>query len=120
MHRYLRSKLATDWDEPTPDISILDRVSRKLKLKIMENPTYQPKMHLVKEWLIEFDGDLPWREIGIDSNGEPVLAGPTSVDYGFWHDTNMQYSDFDGVIINPSEFEEYWVKSAKVRGGEDL
>lgn len=120
MQRFLRSKLATDWDEPTPDISILERMWRNLKLKIIENPTYQPKMHLVKEWLIEFDDDTPWREIGIGDDGEPVLAGPTSIDYGFWLDTNMHYSDFEENVLEQSVFEEYWIKSANVRAGEDL
>lgn len=86
----------------------------------MENPTYQPKMYLVKEWLIEFEDDDPWREIGIGNDGEPVLAGPTSVDYGFWNDTNMKYSDFDETRLSSSEFDEFWAKSANVRSGEDV
>ncbi len=76
------------------------------------NPGYDSKMHLVKKWLIEFeeeDGELlPWREIGLDSKGTPVLAGPDKQNYGFWLDTNMKYEDFEGESIDVGEFEKIW------------
>jgi len=120
MQRFLRTKLATDWEEPPADTSIVKRMLRKLELKIDANPTYVSKMHLVKEWLIEFDDEQPWREIGIGRDGEPVLAGPTSVDYGFWLDTNMEYANFEGTNLEQSEFESYWKKAATVRAGNEI
>lgn len=71
----------------------MDRIGEKIDA----NPTYRNKMHLVKAWLIEFDGNEPDREIGLDAHGNPVLAGPTTVDYGFWLDTNMVYENFEGI-----------------------
>ena len=66
-------------------------------------------MHLVKEWLIEFDDDgKPWREIGMDDSGRPVLAGPSIRNYGFWLDTNMIASDFHGEKLDRNEFEKNW------------
>ena len=73
------------------------------------NPTYDAKMHLVSEWLIEFDAKgFPNREIGLEKNGSPVLAGPNKKDYGFWLDTNMVYSDFKDENIPVQVFEEKW------------
>ncbi len=66
-------------------------------------------MHLVREWLIEFGDDgLPWREIGLDESGAPVLAGPDARNYGFWLDTNMTIKDFDGEPVAEEEFERIW------------
>ena len=80
-----------------------------LRLLPEANPGYRNKMHLVDAWYIEFTDDgLPYREIGVDANGSPVLAGPSSEDYGFWLDTNMTRSDFDGVEVDQEEFEALW------------
>ena len=69
-------------------------------------------MHLVDAWLIEFPDEMPNnpnREIGVDAEGEPVLAGPTEDDYGFWLDTNMERSDFrDAEEVPESLFESLW------------
>lgn len=119
MQRYLRTKLATDWEEPSTDVSLAVRVLRKLELTVVSNPTYHPRMHLVKEWLIEFDGEDPGREIGLGLDGKPILAGPTSVDYGFWLDTNMRFSDFEGKPIEQSEFDEIWSEASSIRAGLD-
>ncbi len=76
------------------------------------NPGYKKKMHLIREWYIEFDGDEnPWREIGLDAEGAPVIAGPSERDYGFWLDTNMKRSDFEGDEIGLDEFEQKWKAS---------
>ena len=65
--------------------------------------------HLVSEWLVEFDEhDDPWREMGLDSDGQVVYSGPDNANYGFWLDTNMKYDDFDGDEISPVEFERLW------------
>ncbi len=120
MHKYLRTKLATEWPEKSADASLATRLWRKFELKILSNPTYHTRMHLVKEWLIEFDGEKPGREIGLGEDGKPVLAGPTTVDYGFWLDTNMHYSDFKGTPLKQSEFIRYWVDSATLRVGTDV
>lgn len=76
------------------------------------NPGYGSKMHFVKKWFIEFkeeDGErLPWREIGLDSNGTPLFAGPDKKNYGFWLDTNMKYAAFEGESIDKGEFEKMW------------
>ena len=83
------------------------------------NPGYDSNMHLIDRWLIEFDeNDDPWREIGLSKSGEVVVAGPSDRDYGFWCDTNMKYSDFDGEEVSESVFEDLWSKSKTFRSDD--
>ena len=106
---FLRTQIATDWDDPTSE-SALAKVIRRLIPEA--NPSYRDKMHLVDSWYIEFTDDgLPYREIGVDADGVPVLAGPSSNDYGFWLDTNMTRSDFEGTEIDRPEFEALWAQA---------
>lgn len=104
---FIRTKQATDWSKHKPTIA--KRFFRFALRSIEANPDYTAKLYLVSEWLIEFDDEgLPEREIGIDKDGLPVLAGPDSRNYGFWLDANMTISDFTGELINQEEFERYW------------
>ncbi len=101
--RYIRTKLATDWEEEKPGVLM------KLIRIVFPDPNQDYKLHLVRAWLIEFDADGdPGREVGIGENGEPVLAGPDSRNYGFWLDTNMTRKDFPGDEIAQEEFEKQW------------
>src|SRR3974390_2210684 len=108
--QYLRTKLATDWPEDLGR-SISERIIRGIRWFIPEaNPDYKAKMYLVKEWLNEFDDEgNPWREIGVDREGKPVLAGPDAKNYGFWLDTHMHFNDFnDREIVSEDIFEKIW------------
>jgi hypothetical protein len=108
--KYLRTRMATDWSR-----------RKSLKIYILDtlfwfvpraNPGYEKKMHLLAEWLVEFDEEgLPWREIGLDMDGRPVLAGPSDECYGFWLDTNMRFDDFEGEPVAGGEFERLWLLS---------
>ena len=105
---YLRTKLATDWAEPGGGTA----KSLLASLAPEANPNYKDKWHLIREWHIEFDDDdSPWREIGLDSAGVPVLAGPSHEDYGFWLDTNMRFGDFTGEPIEREEFDKKWAQA---------
>ena len=106
---FLRTKIATDWDDPISE-SALAKLLRRLLPEA--NPSYREKMHLVDAWYIELSNDgLPYREIGVDANGTPVFAGPSSTDYGFWLDTNMTLSDFEGVEVDKQEFDFFWAQA---------
>ena len=107
---FLRTTLATGWDSLANETAF----SRMLRRLLPDaNPGYRGKMHLVAAWYIEFTDDgLPFREIGVDATGAPILAGPNSEDYGFWLDTNMTRSDFDGVEVERDEFEALWSRAA--------
>ncbi|MCH9693469.1 MAG: hypothetical protein K0U72_03075 [Gammaproteobacteria bacterium] len=107
---YLRTTLATDWTEGQAPEGMFVRL---LKTFVPEaNPGYDNKMHLIREWYLEFDTDEnPWREIGLDARGAPVIAGPSNNDYGFWLDTNMKRDDFEGDPITQAEFEQKWTET---------
>jgi hypothetical protein len=106
--RYLRTRLATDFEPVSLPIGV--RVLRKVLFFVPDaNPDYDPKLHLVREWLIEFDDEgHPDREIGLDAHGVPIVAGPDDRNYGFWLDTNMRFSDFAGEPIEKESFEVVW------------
>ena len=108
--KYLRTTLGTDWKEGK---SLSQRVLETVLFFVPKaNPGYESKMHLVKEWVLEFDdGNHPFREIALDTKGHPVFAGPNEENYGFWLDTNMTYTDFVGDEIESSEFENLWIQS---------
>ncbi|MBQ4891088.1 hypothetical protein J8L86_14625 [Shewanella sp. MMG014] len=105
--KYLRTNLATDWKlEKSLSQLVIEKV---LWFIPKANPDYESKLHLVKEWLIEFDdNDLPKREIGLDKNGDLVLSGPNSNNDGFWLDTNMKYQDIKGKTCTPYIFSKTW------------
>jgi hypothetical protein len=108
--KYLRTTLATDWEEGK---SLSQRVIETVLFFVPKsNPGYENKMHLVKEWMVEFDEDnQPLREIALDAKGHPVFAGPSEENYGFWLDTRMMYKDFKGDEIESSEFEKLWIET---------
>jgi len=98
---YLKSNKATDWKKQ----SLLSRLMKRSTA----NPDYENVFSEVAEWLIEFgDDQLPEREIGLNSAGVPVLAGPNERNYGFWLDTNMKFSDFENEVIKKAYFEQKW------------
>lgn len=104
---YLRTRLATDWPE---ERSFVERVIRILLFFIPRaNPEYESKMHLVREWLIEFDqAGNPVREIALDEQGQFLFGGPNSRNYGFWPDTNMRLDDFEGEPFEKEVFLDLW------------
>ena len=109
--RYLSTKLATEFGSGRhPNF-----VERQLD-RLNPNPDYD--LSLVHEWFLEFDDDdAPLRELGLDMNGEPVLAGPNDRNYGFWLDTNMRYNDFKGSEISEHQFIlkwNTWVKNSDI------
>ena len=112
--RYLSTRLATDWEgHPDRATRILKRILRFIP---EANRSYEPKLRLVRKWLIAFpDGNLPEREIGLDADGIPVRSGPNEIDYGFWLDTNMTYEDFEGEPVTAEDFEQYWIRATQPR-----
>ncbi|WP_143269388.1 hypothetical protein [Mangrovitalea sediminis] len=112
--RYLRTSLATEFKEGR---TLVERVIGSMCFFVPKaNPGYEDRLHLVSEWVVEFDKNgLPGREIGLDQHGGVVLAGPNQEDYGFWLDTNMTYQDFTGESVSAETFEALWVKSEAYR-----
>ena len=117
--RYIRTRIATGWQVQD---SAFDRFLASALSKFIPeaNPNYRDKMHLVQEWCIEFDEDgVPWREIGLGSDGAPVLAGPSEADYGFWIDTDVTIETIDGQNMVEAEFQELWIASGVIEKFRD-
>ena len=115
---YLRTRLGTGFPNREP---FALKVIKALFFFIpRDNPDYEPKLHLVHEWLVECgeSGD-PWREIGLGVDGLPVISGPDDRNYGFWCYTNMKWDDFkDRESISRDAFEDHWRRAAPLRRGE--
>ena len=111
--QFIRTTKATGWKPQTT--SSVERFARALLSFIPRaNPDYESKLYLVHEWLIEFDENgLPNREIGLNPNGMPVIAGPNKENYGFWLDTNMTIADFCDTPLSRDEFETAWKEAVE-------
>lgn len=114
---YLRTRLATNFPEKR---SFGEKFIRVVLFFIPRAiPDYEPKLHLVREWVVECgESGEPWREVGLDATGEPVVSGPDDWNYGFWCDTNAKREDLKGEPITREEFEEQWRRAAHLRQGE--
>ena len=97
--------------------SWVERFCSRLFSFLHSNPSYD-KLHLVAVWYIEFIDGEPWREVGFDLAGKPVVSGPDAINYGFWLDTNMTLDDFSGESIPKEEFESVWLLSKELRKGK--
>ena len=78
------------------------------------NPDFDSKIDDVKYWLIEIEksDDIPQREIGLNSEGQPIMKMPWNKNYGYWTDNNLKLADFenafDTVEIDKQVFEDHW------------
>ena len=103
--RYLRTQTGL------PHLGKAAGLLGKVLKAIDPNPDYA--LERVWEWLIEFDeAGRPWREIGLNDQGQPVLSGPDARNVGFWHDTDMRWEDFEGEEIREEAFEKIWHQPA--------
>ena len=115
--RFLRTQEGTDWPEHR---SVGLRIAYALLSFLpRSNPNYEGRMHLIREWLVEFDDDgVPGREVGLDGNGAPIVAGPDARNYGFWLDTTVRWRDLTGAQVDGDEFERQWRLAAHLRHDE--
>lgn len=114
---FIRTYEATDWPKGR---SLRLRVASALLFFIPQsNPGYEGRYHLIREWLVEFDEEgWPWREVGLDAEGVPVVSGPDKSNLGYWTDTNVRWGDIAGEEIAGAEFEHYWAAAGSLRDGE--
>ena len=108
MSNCIRTRMATDSSEPR----LSWRLASLLLRPLLASPHYEKRLYLVREWLIEFHERLPVREVGLGSNGEPVVAGPDRWNFGFWTDTDLKWEDFEGDEIGRDVFEAAWSRWA--------
>lgn len=103
--------------EPGPGPSRFGRALAKLLSLIIPraNPDFEGLYSQVSTWWVEVDKEneqQAWREIGFNSSGQPIVAGPWGRNYGFWLDTNMDLdrfkSHFRCTELERAEFDRVW------------
>lgn len=95
--------------------SFLEKCFLRLLTRVIPeaNPDFDDKIGYVAEWYLEFeDEEEPWREIGLDVNGQVIVKMPDERNYGFWLDTGMKLEDFKRQFqlqpISEREFNDLW------------
>lgn len=98
------------------DFSKIQKILIKILFFIfpVANPDFEDIFDLVEVWLLEFEekDKVPFREIGLDINGNVIAKMPYLDNYGYWTDNNFKYTDFISkckyTIISKEEFENEW------------
>ncbi len=95
--------------------SITNSAIRLLKKILPEaNPDYDNKIDEVKFWVVGIskESNLPYREIGLNEEGKPIMIMPDDRNYGYWTDNNLKKEDFESHFkteeISEEEFNELW------------
>jgi hypothetical protein len=80
------------------------------------NPDNERLYRFVKKWYLELnDSDVPVREIGIDSNGQPLFGAPDERNFGFWTDSTEKFPLDKINSISADEFEALWNEVQKTK-----
>ncbi len=109
MNIYLTTVLGAG---PWPREPLSKRVIRKVLTAVLPNanPDFEHRYPDVRRWLLELDAGshVVKREIGLDADETPIVAGPIEPNYGFWTDSEEPL-DPDGMQrISSREFEAVW------------
>jgi hypothetical protein len=103
----IATTLATEPRSNEPREGVLVKVLRKITPPA--NPDLEALYPAVRLWWIELDDyGTPQREIGFDSSGSPVVAGPIGTNMGFWTDSHMTFAPKDHESVSPERFEGVW------------
>ena len=112
---YLKINFEQESDLQKSETNIFLKFLEKLTSTVIPkaNPDFDNKISKIETWLIEFDeDDIPIREIGINSQDEPIMIMPWRNNYGFWVDNDFNYIDikenFNFQNIDETEFKNYW------------
>jgi hypothetical protein len=81
------------------------------------NPDNEPLYRHVKKWYLELDDSgVPVRELGLDSEGQPLFGAPDDRNSGFWTDSTERFQQEQFSPIRAEVFERLW---HEVQKGED-
>ncbi len=74
------------------------------------NPDLEKYYPLTRFWWLELDANgKPKREIGFDSNRNPIVLGPIGNNYGFLVDSSDDWSDSkEDSAVAAKEFQTTW------------
>lgn len=61
---------------------------------LRKNPDLEKNFKKISYWLIQFENEIPTREIALNSENTIITKMPDGKNFGFWTDTNMKFSHF--------------------------
>lgn len=76
------------------------------------NPDFEDLYSRVEFWVlkIRLEDGRPLREVGFDSKGSPIVAGPIGKNRGMWVDSQSNVSWRDAEKVNQEFFSSAWGK----------
>ena len=81
------------------------------------NPDFESSYPKVRHWYVEIDeSGNAVREIGLDAQGEPIVAGPWGENYGFWTDSPGPFPTESSDQLSAVDFEQKWADFSASRG----
>lgn len=102
--RYYSTTLGTNWPPPDWKIRLIYTVFWFIP---RANPDFERFLPDIKLWYLEVDDEFyPCREIGMDENGDPVSAGPSGRNWGFWTDGPEMFDPAEATEISQASFEK--------------
>jgi hypothetical protein len=105
----IETTLGTTFGESLQSLGV--RAATKLLKLVLPaaNPDFEGLYSKVAKWWVEIDpAGRPQRELGFDSEGEAVVAGPFGRNMGFWTDSLMVFDEKEYKVVPCEEFESAW------------
>ena len=88
---------------------LVERVIRKVLP--LANPDFEDLYCNVRKWWIEVDDEgTPQRELGFDTDEQPIVAGPIGENFGFWTDSSMKFRPAEHRVVSSKEFAATWAQ----------
>ncbi|MCB9385355.1 MAG: hypothetical protein H6509_12140 [Bryobacterales bacterium] len=56
------------------------------------------------------DEGTPQRELGFDTDEQPIVAGPIGENFGFWTDSSMKFRPAEHRVVSSKEFAATWAQ----------
>lgn len=73
------------------------------------NPDFETRFPSVTLWWLEIDSQgNPQREIGFNSQDEPIVIAPFGNNFGYWTDSSMSFAVSEHEAVPSQAFETQW------------
>jgi hypothetical protein len=105
--RHIKTTLAAP---PTKNSSAPNWLVRIVQAVVpAANPHFASLYPQVRSWLVEVNDDgTPEREVGLDAQGLPLVAGPVGPNMGYWTDGSYKFNVGQHEAVGTQEFVNAW------------
>ena len=105
----IETVLATSGTREAPPRAMRALIWVLTRLLPLANPDFEDRYPEVAKWWVEIDpAGVPRRELGLDADGRPIVAGPFGENFGFWTDSNMVFEAEEYPTVSSDLFEAAW------------